>query len=87
MPAPYPAPEASVLRGWVEIKLARASQRFGLSDGAVDSSGDLPKLLHELFEFMRVERLWSVGKGCLRVVMHLDDEAVRSSGDGCSRHG
>src|ERR1051325_9501097 len=50
-------------------------------DRAADGAGDGANLLHQPGELIRKQRLTSVGKGAIRIRMHLDDDSVGPGGD------
>src|SRR5258707_5190194 len=65
------------------IRRARSDLRHAAADGWRNDA----KLGHELREGFRFERLRSVGKGVIGIVVDLDEETVRARGHGSARHG
>src|SRR5882672_351952 len=63
------------------------SVRSDLRHAAADGRRDDAKLSHELREGFRFERLRSVGKGVIGIVVDLDQETVCARSHGSARHG
>ena len=52
-----------------------------------DCGRDHAQGVHQFMELLGIERLRSIRKGLVRVVMNLDQQHISASGDGSARHG